>query len=148
MSVTPRILFSITSFIDETNITAKYDTMTKVVSIGMSLFQQMCRLILTATKSDCIRANIPDRAVASPYDGISCGSMVIMNIPKPNPLTLCTKLAPMQNRTSIRIVVVVIFLSRKALLLPRIVFLLIVGCKVTYFVGFGCRKNMKIFSFC
>ena len=37
-------------------------------------------------------ASIPESAVASPYVGITYGSMVIMTMPKPKPVTLCTKL--------------------------------------------------------
>lgn len=43
-------------------------------------------------------AKMPDNVVASPYDGIKNGSIVMMNMPKPKPVVRCTKLAPMLNR--------------------------------------------------
>lgn len=55
----------------------------------------MWRCIFITTKSDVTEARSPDRVVASPYDGIRYGSIVMMKMPKPKPLTRCTKLAPM-----------------------------------------------------
>ena len=52
--------------------------------------------------------SIPDRVVASPYEGIKWGSIVIMKIPNPNPLTRCTKLAPVQKTINRMMAVVVI----------------------------------------
>jgi hypothetical protein len=49
-------------------------------------------LIIT-TVAD-VSESIPERVTASPYDGIRKGSAVIMNMPKPKPTVLWTKLAP------------------------------------------------------
>jgi hypothetical protein len=48
--------------------------------------------------TEVVRASRPDRAVASPYEGIRKGRRVIMNIPNPNPVVLCTKLPPIVSR--------------------------------------------------
>ena len=38
------------------------------------------------TTADVVIANNPDNVVASPYDGISSGSTVMMKMPKPKPV--------------------------------------------------------------
>ena len=43
-------------------------------------------------------ANRPESVVASPYVGRKNGSIVMMKMPKPNPVVRCTKLAPMLSR--------------------------------------------------
>lgn len=48
--------------------------------------------------AEVVSARSPDKVVASAYDGIRKGRRVIMNIPKPKPVVLCTKLAPTVNR--------------------------------------------------
>lgn len=48
--------------------------------------------------ADVVMAKSPDRVVASPYEGIRNGRSVIMKIPKPNPVVLCMKLAPIARR--------------------------------------------------
>ena len=58
----------------------------------------MCPLILKAIVAEVVSARSPDRAVASPYDGMRRGRDVMMNMPNPNPVVLCTKLAPMVSR--------------------------------------------------
>ena len=68
--------------------------MTNVISIGSSLFQVMYALILKVMIADVVSARSPDNVVASAYDGIRKGRRVIMNIPKPKPVVLWTKLAP------------------------------------------------------
>lgn len=74
-----------------------------IESIGMSLFQVMNRLYFIEAINDVVSANNPDNAVASPYDGIRNGSNVIMKMPNPNPVVLCTKLAPTASRNICRI---------------------------------------------
>ena len=75
----------------------------KMERIGMSLFQAMNRLYFIAATRDVVKANNPDNAVASPYEGIRKGSRVIMKMPNPNPVVLCTKLAPTARRNICRI---------------------------------------------
>ena len=69
-----------------------------VIRIGMSLFQHMYLRILNVMNADVVRASRPDRVVASPEEGMRKGSMVIMKMPKPKPVVLCTKLAPTVRR--------------------------------------------------
>ena len=47
-----------------------------------------------AMSVEVVSASRPDRVVASPYEGIRKGSMVMMKIPNPKPVVRCTKLAP------------------------------------------------------
>lgn len=70
----------------------------KVTSMGMSLFHVMNLLILNDMMAEVVSARSPDSVVASAYEGIRNGRIVIMNIPKPNPVALCTKLAPTVSR--------------------------------------------------
>jgi hypothetical protein len=77
---------------------APAETMMKVVSIGIILLHEMYSLIFQTIIADVLSASSPERVVASPYEGIRKGSMVIMNMPNPNPVVLCTKLAPMVRR--------------------------------------------------
>jgi hypothetical protein len=74
------------------------DVTIKMERMGTSLFQVMYFQYLQAPITDVANANIPDSAVASPYDGIRKGSNVIMKMPNPNPVVLCTKLAPTARR--------------------------------------------------
>ena len=62
--------------------------------MGRSLFHDIYFHILATITDEVVRASSPDRAVASPYEGIRKGSRVMMNIPKPKPVVRCTKLAP------------------------------------------------------
>ena len=50
--------------------------------------------IFNAIVAEVVNARSPDKAVASPYEGIRRGNDVIMNIPNPKPVVLWTKLAP------------------------------------------------------
>ena len=70
----------------------------KVSRIGTSLFHVMNFLILMHMSMEVVMARSPERVVASPYDGIRKGSIVIMKIPKPKPVVRCTKLAPIVRR--------------------------------------------------
>ena len=74
------------------------DMMMNVSRIGMSLLHVMNFLILMHMSVEVVMARSPERVVASPYDGIRNGSMVIMKIPKPKPVVRCTKLAPIVRR--------------------------------------------------
>jgi hypothetical protein len=74
------------------------DMMMNVSRIGMSLLHVMNFLILTHMSVEVVMARSPESVVASPYDGIRNGSMVIMKIPKPKPVVRCTKLAPIVRR--------------------------------------------------
>lgn len=71
------------------------DMTMKVSRIGTSLFHVMNFLILMHMSMEVVMARSPERVVASPYDGIRNGSIVIMKIPKPKPVVRWTKLAPM-----------------------------------------------------
>ena len=53
---------------------------------------------------EVVSARRPDKAVASPYEGIRKGRAVIMNMPNPKPVVRCTKLAPAASRNMYRIV--------------------------------------------
>ena len=72
-------------------------------SIGRSLFQVILLRYLYAAIIDVVRARSPDRAVASPYEGIRKGRCVIMKMPNPKPVVRCTKLAPVASRNISRI---------------------------------------------
>ena len=74
------------------------EVMMNVRRIGRSLFQVIYLLILKLIIADVVNARRPESVVASPYEGIRKGSIVIMNMPNPNPVVLCTKLAPMVSR--------------------------------------------------
>ena len=74
------------------------DMATNVSRIGMSLLHVMNFLILMHMSVEVVIARSPESVVASPYDGIRNGSMVIMKIPKPKPVVRCTKLAPIVRR--------------------------------------------------
>lgn len=53
---------------------------------------------------DVAAASSPERVVASPYEGIRYGSIVMMKMPKPNPVVRCIKAAPQAKRQRRRIV--------------------------------------------
>ena len=53
----------------------------------MILCQTMYFLYLTITEKESAIANNPERVVASPYEGIKKGRIVMMKIPNPNPVT-------------------------------------------------------------
>ena len=55
-------------------------------------------LYFIAAIREVVNASNPDKAVASPYEGIRKGSRVMIKIPKPKPVVLCTKLAPVASR--------------------------------------------------
>jgi hypothetical protein len=57
------------------------------MSIGMIFCQTMYFLYLTITEKERAMANSPERVVASPYEGIKKGRIVMIKIPKPNPVT-------------------------------------------------------------
>lgn len=82
---------------------AAVEVIRKMERIGMSLFQVMNRLYFIEAINEVVSANNPDKAVASPYEGIRNGSSVIMKMPNPNPVVLCTKLAPTARRNICRI---------------------------------------------
>ena len=77
------------------------EVMMNVRRIGRSLFQVIYLLILKLIIADVVNARRPESVVASPYEGIRKGSIVIMNMP--NPVVLWTKLAPKVRRNISRI---------------------------------------------
>ena len=58
----------------------------KTDRIGMSLFRLTFSLYFHAAMAEVVRASRPDNAVASPYDGMRNGSIVMMKMPKPKPV--------------------------------------------------------------
>ncbi len=79
------------------------DMTMNVASMGRRRFHVMNLLIRMTMKMEVVIARSPERVVASPYDGMRKGSMVMMNIPKPNPVVRWTKLAPTVSRNISRI---------------------------------------------
>ena len=99
----PRMNLIVPSCITFRRQIAAVEVIRKMERIGMSLFQVMNLLYFIEATRDVVKANNPDKAVASPYDGIRNGSRVIMKMPNPNPVVLCTKLAPTASRNICRI---------------------------------------------
>ena len=60
---------------------------------SLSRFQEISLHIFSITTEDVVNANKPESVVASPYDGIRNGSIVIMKIPNPKPVVRWIKLA-------------------------------------------------------
>ena len=98
MRMNPSMNLIVPSCITLSRHIAAVEVRRKMERMGMSLFQVMNRLYFIAATRDVVKANNPDSAVASPYEGIRKGSRVIMKMPNPNPVVLCTKLAPTASR--------------------------------------------------
>ena len=73
------------------------DASRKAAKISHKWLPRISRHMRMHTDSEVTEANMPERAVASPEEGIKAVSHVIMKMPNPNPVTRCTKLAPMQS---------------------------------------------------
>lgn len=58
----------------------------------------MCFQWRKVIKSAVVPASNPDNVMDSPYEGSMKGKNIITNIPNPNPLALCMKLAAMDKR--------------------------------------------------
>ena len=84
---TPRTFFISLLPTFETNNTAKKDTARKVSRMGSSLAQGTCLRILSAVTTEVKAPSIPDRAVASPYEGRAKLKTVIAMMPNPKPDT-------------------------------------------------------------
>ena len=108
MSIAPSTCLRERLSIFVTPMTAKKDTITKVRRMSQSFWIGTCLRFLIAGMRAVRIASIPLRAVASPYDGIRWGSRVIMNMPNPNPLTLCVKAAASAARDMMSMMVGVI----------------------------------------
>ena len=74
--------------------TARADMTRKETSIGNIRFQLTYFKYFSITTVDDVSESIPESVTASAYEGIRKGSTVMMNIPKPKPVVLWTKLAP------------------------------------------------------
>lgn len=98
ISTIPRIFLNMLSCILASMHIAADDITRNIERMGMSLFHVIILRYFHAAIRDVVKASRPERAVASPYDGIRNGSIVIMNIPNPKPVVLCTKLAPKASR--------------------------------------------------
>ena len=80
--------------------------------ITATLRQHICRRCRRVMKRAVVPANSPERVMLSPYDGSMNGKNIITNMPNPNPLALCMKLAAMDKRNiSARVVGIVLFQS-------------------------------------
>ena len=99
----PSTFLSIWSWIRVRRQMAADEVMMNVRRIGRSLFQVIYLLILKLIIADVVNARRPESVVASPYEGIRKGSIVIMNMPNPNPVVLWTKLPPKVRRNISRI---------------------------------------------
>ena len=78
MRMNPSMNLIVESCITLSRQIAAVEVRRKMERIGMSLFQVMNRLYFIAATRDVVKANNPDSAVASPYEGIRKGSRVIM----------------------------------------------------------------------
>jgi len=67
--------------------------------IGISLFHVTILLYFHAAMIEVVRASRPERVVASAYEFIRNGSIVMMNMPNPKPVVLWTRLAPAASRS-------------------------------------------------
>lgn len=94
INVSPKIFLNALSLICERKQMAIVEINENAARIGHMLFQFTNFLNLMAIIAEVVIANRPDKAVASPYEGIRNGRNVMMKMPKPNPVVLCTKLAP------------------------------------------------------
>ena len=86
ISTAPKIVLNVTSFISERRHIDRVEIMRKMESMGISLFRLTFLLYFHAATAEVVRASSPDKAVASPYEGIRKGSIVIMKMPKPKPV--------------------------------------------------------------
>ena len=77
--------------------------MANVATIGRKRFQFTYLIYLNITTAADVSDSRPDSVTASPYEGNRKGSAVMMNMPKPNPMVRCTKLAPAASRIIYRI---------------------------------------------
>ena len=98
ISTIPRIFLRVLSCILVSMQIATADTAMKVSRMGISLFHVMNFRMRKVMMAEVVSARSPDKVVASAYDGIRKGRRVIMNIPKPKPVVLWTKLAPTAKR--------------------------------------------------
>ena len=73
---------------------ASAETAMNVSSITASRLHTMYFLMFSTITADVVSASSPDSVVASPYEGMRYGRTLIMNMPNPKPVVLCTKLAP------------------------------------------------------
>ena len=85
--------------------TSHHRVSNKEVSLGHRHIMLLRRLTLDEVKhgrralhTEETTHQSADSAVASPYDGMRNGSIVMMKMPKPNPVVRWMKLAPMLNR--------------------------------------------------
>ena len=81
------------SILSSINI-AIVENITNAATMGKRRFQFTNFRYLNITIVAEVSDKRPERVTASPYEGIRKGSTVIMNMPNPKPIVLCTKLAP------------------------------------------------------
>ena len=98
ISITPRIILIARPSILSSRLIAMVEKMMNDAITGRIRFQVTYFRYLNITAAADVRDNSPDRVTASAYEGIRKGSAVIMNIPNPKPIVLCTKLAPAARR--------------------------------------------------
>ena len=94
MSMMPSIILIVRPSILSSRYMAMVEKTTKAATMGRSLFQFTYLMYLIMTTVAEVSESRPERVTASAYDGIRKGSTGIMNMPNPNPMVRCTKLAP------------------------------------------------------
>jgi hypothetical protein len=77
---------------------AMVEKITNVATIGRRRFQFTYLIYWNITTVAEVSESRPESVTASAYDGIRKGRAVIMNMPNPNPMVRCTKLAPAARR--------------------------------------------------
>ena len=98
ISITPRITLIARPSILSSRLIAMVEKTMNAAIIGRIRFHVTYFIYLTITAAADVRDNRPDSVTASAYEGIRKGSAVMMNMPKPKPIVLCTKLAPAARR--------------------------------------------------
>ena len=94
----PRIiLIALPSILSSRRI-AIVENMTNAATIARSRFQVTYLTYLIMTIVADVNESRPESVTASAYDGIRKGRAVIMNMPNPNPMVRCMKLAPIASR--------------------------------------------------
>lgn len=74
------------------------EKITNAKVIGRKRFHVTYFTYFTMTNAADVSDSSPERVTASAYDGIRKGRAVMMNMPNPNPMVRCMKLAPAASR--------------------------------------------------
>ena len=103
ISIRPRVILIATPSILSSMLVAIVEKTTNAAIVGSRRFQVTYFRYLIMTPAADVNERSPERVTASPYEGIRKGSAVMMNMPNPNPIVLCMKLAPAARRVIYRI---------------------------------------------